>query len=81
MEGWAAGLCSAVAYDSSFSIIEKIIFSQITPTKEDCRQLLEEGCHPVWWGSGHSSSMSYTLTPLRETILLFCAALNGELED
>jgi hypothetical protein len=83
----ANGLCGC-ADDERF---DRWIFSLIQPTDEDFVGLLKSGMIAVegggYWGSGLSlRNSNYTsnqrvrgFTPLRQTLVLFMAALNNEL--
>ena len=66
----AMGLCSCVKEGYFSSILEKF-----TPYYHLSK---------AFWGHGGRKSVpfieqAYTFTPLRQTILLFCAAINNEL--
>ena len=53
-----------------------------TPTANDEKQLAIEGLCSAWWASGlsiYSSGLGSLFTPLRQTIVLFLAAMNDEL--
>lgn len=53
-----------------------------TPTSQDEKQLSLEGLCSSWWASGlsvDSSELGWSFTPLRQTIVLFLAAMNDEL--
>jgi len=70
-----AGLCTFVNRD-----IRSIgIFNRMMPTSEDYRKLEEEGLDTNYWASGDSDALEYKFTELRQNIILFCAAMNGEL--
>lgn len=81
------GLCAcAEGY-----LIDKEIFELVTPTDEDFKALLRHGFIAVenggYWGSGtllHNNETQpdervLAFSPLRQTIVLFMAALNNEL--
>ena len=74
------GLCSAIPYEG------KGIFDIFTPTPEDKEELESEGIPTMYWAAGRGRDHDNDtwedrfmgLTPLRETILCFCAVLNKE---
>lgn len=77
------GLCNSVDDETDTLIL-------FYPTTQDANMFAKElGYYVtdfkyVFWGSGlHIQSSldrkSYDFTPLRQTIVLFCAAINGEL--
>lgn len=52
------------------------------PTVSDEIKMMLDGESKVFWGSGLSTgdfNRIYEYTPLRQNIVLFCAAMNGEL--
>ena len=58
----------------------------ITPTTEDRHQLSNEGFCSAYWGAGlpaelfmQGDRLETEFTPLRQTIVLFLAAMNDEL--
>lgn len=61
------------------------LFSLFRPTDKDLSELLHEGKCTAWWGSDMSSQEAASFegwssfTPLRQTIVLFLAAMNSEL--
>lgn len=60
------------------------LFDLFLPTSEERRQLYLEGVSETWWGAGdanleYGNELWGTFTSLRQTILLFMAALNEEL--
>lgn len=73
------GLCKSLPPSS----VE--IFERLEPTMEDFCTLAKEGLPNAFWGYGLPTKGSdtfqraYTFTPLRECIILFCAAINNEL--
>lgn len=79
------GLCGAVGK----KLIDKKIFGRFTPTGADLEALLSEGLIPDYglqsfWACGIDKSENwikrgYAFTPLRQTIVLFMAAINNEL--
>ncbi len=79
------GLCSA----ANFDIIDRRILELFTPTEEDMEQLVEErqmpfGSNPdySYWASGLTIDHPRRVkgfTELRQTIILFMAAINNEL--
>lgn len=73
-----SGLCQS-ARDG---YIDSALLSRFVPTEEDEDFLDAEHLSTGWWGSGldWQDSKKYTsFTPLRQTIVLFMAAINGEL--
>ena len=72
------GLCNC-AYED---LINPDLLDNLSPTIEDCQQLINENLSTTYWGSGLSvgDNKRYSrFTPLRQTIVLFMAALNKEL--
>jgi hypothetical protein len=59
--------------------IDKELLERFKPRKKDLRKLEEEGSNPIFWASGSSSAELGEFTSLRQTIVLFMAAVNGEL--
>lgn len=55
------------------------ILARFYPTDEDIEVLRNGSYDTMYWGSESDGSNGGFLTPLRETILLFCAAINDEL--
>jgi hypothetical protein len=55
------------------------ILAHFDPSINDIKQLAKDGKDPIYWGSDHYTEKFGILTELRETILCFCAAINGEL--
>lgn len=52
------------------------------PTGPIFKKMGDKGLSMGWWASElktDDSNKRYTFTPLRQTIVLFCAAINGEL--
>lgn len=83
---FGSGLCGNALY----SYIDNELLNLFIPTLEDEKKLLDEGCSIGWWGYevplfeswGFESSVDeklHSFTPLRQTIVLFMAAINGEL--
>jgi len=63
-------------------LLNDISFTLMKPTKSDYRQLRKEDSCTTYWASGGNYQVGYheyTYTPLRQNIILFCAAMNGEL--
>jgi hypothetical protein len=56
------------------------VFELLTPTNADLVELRLHRKSTLYWGSGSINLKLGELTKLRETILLFCAALNNELK-
>jgi len=52
---------------------------QFHPTKKDIKSLQLVGDEVTFWGSGDPRPLLGQFTPLRQTIVLFMAAINGEL--
>lgn len=71
------GLCNALKSKDTLDLF--------LPTDDDIKTLKEEGLSVLYWGSGLSLDNKYdhqrywVLTPLRQTIVLFMAAINNEL--
>ena len=62
------------------------LVSYLKPTLEDKEALEQEGISTTYWGSGLSDQLFFQgdrleteFTPLRQTIVLFLAAMNEEL--
>lgn len=66
-----SGLCDAFDDDYLFELIQ--------PTDEDIKGLKLNGLSTFCWASDSSEHCFYEFTPLRQTIVLFLAALNNEL--
>jgi hypothetical protein len=69
------GLCGS-ARDSE---IDNDLLDLFFPTKEDFKWLEWEEHACIYWGSGEASGKLGVLTPLRQTIVMFMAAMNNEL--
>lgn len=72
------GLCDCVGYKKLSAKLLKLMY----PTVYDQQMLISEGFSTGYWASGfktYERNKSYTFTPLRQTIVLFMAALNDEL--
>ena len=70
------GLCCCDAY------ISLKLLDLFEPTISDCNQLSEQGLSVGYWASGLNSyawGKYREFTPLRQTIVLFMAAINNEL--
>ena len=69
------GLCNSLCYDPNVELFR--------PSEKEQRALISIGQSDIYWGSEASAKdvddRMYTFTPLRQTIVLFCAAINGEL--
>jgi len=65
------GLCSIFGIDQSFRLL--------CPTSDDYDQLQEDGLPMVYWGKGGWEYSASDFSPLRQNIVLFMAAMNGEL--
>ena len=74
------GLCWSVP-----KRIKKNIFKYIKPTPEDIKMLNKQNISSTWWGYGiprRNETFNTRLckfTPLRQNLILLCAALNDEL--
>jgi hypothetical protein len=66
-----SGLCDTFKKDETFKLF--------IPTEEDCDALNKEVRSTYCWASGNSSCKFYEYTTLRETIVLFCAVIDGEI--
>jgi hypothetical protein len=77
----AGGLCDEVQYSYPSTIKEKKLFGLVNPTDEDEEELDREGLASLFWGSGLGGSATGILTPLRETLLCLCAAVNEEFDE
>lgn len=55
------------------------LLEKFEPTNEDRIQLFEEGKNRTYWGSDSTLCRRGVFTPLRQNIVLFMAAMNGEL--
>lgn len=79
------GLCTCAK--SLLFHLDKDKLDLFRPTEQDIYELRNEGFSSIWWGYGipyGSKKYSYQdrydlFTPLRQTIVLFLAAMNGEL--
>ena len=77
----AAGLCGC----AEIELIAQDLLTYFTPFLEDEEELVREGYGCLYWASGisinHGSlhQRMYNFTPLRQTIVLFMAAVNNEL--
>jgi len=69
------GLCSC----SSYGHIDDFTLNLFVPTDHDEYQLDSEGLEVTYWGSGLKKEALKKFTPLRQTIVLFMAAINNEL--
>lgn len=79
-----SGLC-AVAINHpddkglSRSLCANKIFKQVCPNYDEQQELFRRGYDYYFWGSGFRNKRSGVYTPLRQTLILLCAALNNEL--
>lgn len=80
------GMCgitfrSSDSYQGSLEFNE--LFQLMVPTMKERRQHYKDGYDKTWWGSlSEEIASNETLklyTPLRQNIILFCAAMNNEL--
>lgn len=70
------GLCKS----ADDRLISKTILEKyLTPDKADGEILLKERKDRAYWGSDDWGFCLYQFTPLRQTIVLFMAAISGEL--
>jgi hypothetical protein len=70
------GLCASLNFPKRLEMFE--------PTREDAEKLQKKNMSTAYWGSGmtiysNDKLRYYSFTPLRQTILLFLAAINNEL--
>lgn len=72
------GLCSFVEWKMYKKCTR--VFGLLIPTNADLAELRLHRKSTLFWGSGSVNLKLGELTKLRETILLFCAALNNELK-
>lgn len=70
------GLCSVAKWYPKELHIEKLIL--ISPTEKDIAELDKKGLTSAFWGSNSISPKTGEFTLLRQTIVLFMAALNEE---
>lgn len=69
------GLC----YSLPLSLSANKSFSLISPTIQECINNSKEGGGIVLWGiSNYAIESSNDFTPLRQTIVLLCAVMEGE---
>jgi hypothetical protein len=80
--GFGTGLCGAADHQQ----IDKDILNLFSPTKEDMYRLWDHGLSTGWWGYEGDAwdyaswpERSFGFTTLRQTIVLFMAAINDEL--
>lgn len=69
------GLC----YCARHGHIDSSIFELFEPTICDEDNLIAEGHDLSYWASGDEGINAFKFTPLRQSIILFMAAINGEL--
>jgi len=69
------GLCSC----SLYGYLDDRLLDLFTPSSDDLGQLIKEGSATCYWGSGTNTDMLCKFTTLRQTIVLFMAAINNEL--
>lgn len=74
-----AGLCGC----STNRLLDRGLLDFMSPTSIDRVQLENEGLSRAFWGSGLNNSsgnrLIFEFTELRQTIVLFMAAINNEL--
>lgn len=73
--GYHYGLCSWVHAEE----IDKKLLHLVTPTTGDISRLFRENKDTVHWGSDAEHGKIGEFTPLRQNLVLFMAAINGEL--
>ncbi len=66
-----AGLCECFEFDGFIVLFE--------PTYENKDELRDNKKSVMYWGSDNGNWLCYKFTPLRQTIVLFMAAMNNEL--
>lgn len=71
-----SGLCDA--FDNELTTTSET-FDLFKPTQEDRDNLYYENLASFAWASGKSDPQWGVYTPLRQTIVLFCAAIEGQL--
>lgn len=73
------GLCECAEY----KLVDAELLELFMPTDDDLYKLTEDGYPRMYWGDGMPDDnwleRTDQLTPLRQTIVLFMAAINGEL--
>lgn len=76
------GLCECAEYN----LIDRKILSLFHPSNEEFNDLRNERCSILYWADGinnnnNNNALERTaiLTPLRQNIILFMAAINNEL--
>lgn len=70
-----SGLC----FLSTHNYLKGDLLDLFEPTDEDDKWLEWEGFDRTWWASENKDPMLGVFTPLRQTIVLFMAAMNNEL--
>lgn len=71
-----AGLCSCFENDLAIEVFE--------PTDDDDQELIRDGYSTTWWGAGIKTEdrdyyeVRYGFTELRQTIVLFMAAMKED---
>lgn len=77
------GRCSGLCGCASENFIDKSLLNLLTPTQEDKDKLRMAHSSVGWWGfEGNTyvwSIKEHEFTTLRQTIVLFMAAMNNEL--
>ena len=79
-EIYGGGLCNC----ANEELIDTDLLDDLHPTDEDFDKLMDEHKNRCYWGSDLNSveylnTLSHSFTPLRQTIVLFMAAMNNEL--
>jgi len=72
---YSMGLCRV----ATFGEIDQFLLASFEPTEEDDKWLEWEEHNGIFWGSDCSGGKLGIFTPLRQTIVLFMAAMNDEL--
>lgn len=74
------GLCFCIN-KNNMGPLEPSIFDLFIPDEEDKEMLIDDNHSLNYWGSGldHMKCGYYQFTTLRQTIVLFMAAINNEL--
>jgi hypothetical protein len=63
-------------------VLSEVLLETLTPTLDERKQLDKEGYSSAYWASGisrHDPDTYNAFTSLRQTIILFMAAINNEL--
>lgn len=71
------GLCSSLPFD----LIDTDAFFMMEPTEKDYDKIAKRKEAQIFWASGvkyDDPKRRYTFTPLRQTIVILCALMEGE---